>query len=368
MNADLDKIKWIYDNLCDEESKYIFENRRRYAERSEYKYIENIVKSIPEYASNVYYSGKEKLLYKKLKEYGKKVILFGYGYRARKICGDLCAEHIDVAYIVDSDVKKQGSFVWIGGDRVPIVPLREVVLKEDIDHCVFLVTSSYHAEEICVELSKYNCKYIEISNEYIKCFRQEQYFERSGLFEFEEEEVFVDGGCFDLETTRIFQEMMEKEGKTCRKVYAFEPDRDNYLTCKKKIESNGWHHVNLVNAGLWSEETYAKLENTGTAGAHIVEAGREEIDHVRVVSLDSFVDGKDKVSFIKLDIEGAELEALQGAKRIIMEHKPKLAVCLYHKKEDYWRIPYFLKKLVPEYKLYIRHYSNYSAETVLYAV
>lgn len=151
-------------------------------------------------------------------------------------------------------------------------------------------------------------------------------------------------------------------------MYAFEPDRDNYLKCKKKIEDNGWNHINLVNAGLWSSETYVKLENIETAGAHIVEPEREEVCNVRTVSLDSFADEQDKISFIKMDIEGAELEALQGARKIIMENRPKIAVCIYHKKEDYWQIPYFLKNLIPEYKLYIRHYSNYAAETVLYAV
>lgn len=364
METDKDKIQWIYGHLCDEESKYIFENRRKYAKNGDRKYIDNIVRSIPEYASNVYYSGKEKLLYDKLKDCHKKLVLFGFGYRAQKIYKDLCAEHIDTAYIVDSDVKKQGTFVG----KIPIVSLRDVVTQENVEQLMFLITSSYHAGEIRQELLKYNCRHIENANEYIKCFRQEQYFEYNGIFAFEDQEIFVDGGCFDLETTRIFRDILKKEGKQCMKVYAFEPDRYNYLICKGKIESNGWHDVNLVNAGLWHEETYAELENVGTAGAHIIESEGKETGQIKTVSLDCAVDGKDKITFIKLDIEGAELEALQGARRILLENKPKLAVCLYHKKEDYWQIPYYLKTLVPEYRLYIRHYSNYSAETVLYAV
>ena len=69
-----------------------------------------------------------------------------------------------------------------------------------------------------------------------------------------------------------------------------------------------------------------------------------------------------------MDVEGAELEALKGARNLIERDKPKLAICLYHKDDDIWEIPYYIKKLVPEYKLYIRHYSNYQCETVLYAV
>lgn len=364
MKSEGDKIQWVYDHLSDERSKYIFNNRKKYSESGEWKYIENIVRSIPEYSYNVYYSGKERLLYDKLKYGDKKIVLFGYGYRAQKIYGNLCAEHIEIAYIVDSDVQKQGNLVG----KTQIVSLRDVLEKEDIDYLLFLITSSYHVEEIRAELLKWNCRYIETANEYTKCFRQDQYFENCGLFEFEEQEIFVDGGSFDLETTRIFQEIMKKEGKKCRKVYAFEPDRDHYLICKKKIQQNGWDNIELVNAGLWSENTQTELKNIGTAGAYVVESARKDVCNVKVVSLDSIVDRKDKISFIKLDVEGAELEALQGAQRIIVEDKPKIAVCLYHEKDDYWRIPYFLKNLVPEYKLYIRHYSNYSAETVLYAV
>ncbi len=364
MRTDSDKRQWVYESLCDDISKAIFENRRKYAESGEWRYIENIVAAIPEYASNVYYGGKEKVLYEKLREYRKKIVLFGYGYRARKILCGLHTEAVEVAYVVDSDVRKQGALAG----KIPIVSLSEIMAREHVDDLVFLITSAWHVEEIRSQLQRAGCKYIENANEYTKCFRQDQYFDRGGFLEFAEQEIFVDGGCFDLETTRIFRKLLEEEGKTCSKVYAFEPDRNNYLTCREKIDHCGWQNISLVNAGLWREDTWVKLENAGTAGAHLVEAGEDEKHCVRAVSLDTVVDGKDKISLIKLDIEGAELEALQGAERIIRRDRPKLAVCIYHKKEDYWQIPYYLKSLAPEYRFYIRHYSNYSAETVLYAV
>lgn len=69
-----------------------------------------------------------------------------------------------------------------------------------------------------------------------------------------------------------------------------------------------------------------------------------------------------------MDIEGAEMEALKGAENILKRDKPKLAICLYHKREDMWEIPYLIKSIKPEYKFFIRHYSNYEGETVLYAI
>ena len=69
-----------------------------------------------------------------------------------------------------------------------------------------------------------------------------------------------------------------------------------------------------------------------------------------------------------MDVEGAELESLKGAKKIIQRDKPKLAICIYHKPEDVITLPRYIKQLVPEYKLYLRSYSNADNEMVLYAV
>ena len=69
-----------------------------------------------------------------------------------------------------------------------------------------------------------------------------------------------------------------------------------------------------------------------------------------------------------MDIEGAELKALHGCKEILVKHRPKLAICVYHKKEDIVEIPLYLHDVVPEYKFYMRHYSVRAYETVLYAV
>jgi len=70
---------------------------------------------------------------------------------------------------------------------------------------------------------------------------------------------------------------------------------------------------------------------------------------------------------IKMDIEGAEINALKGAKHIIQYTMPDLAICVYHKISDLWRIPNMLKQWVPEYKFYMRNHKERTLETVLYA-
>lgn len=70
----------------------------------------------------------------------------------------------------------------------------------------------------------------------------------------------------------------------------------------------------------------------------------------------------------KMDIEGAEQKALEGAKNIIRAYRPKLAISIYHKADDFYKIPLCIHELVPEYQFYVRHYICFYADTVLYAV
>jgi hypothetical protein len=84
-------------------------------------------------------------------------------------------------------------------------------------------------------------------------------------------------------------------------------------------------------------------------------------------SVDHVCEGE-KVTFIKMDIEGAELEALKGARNTICRHRPKLAICVYHRQEDLVTIPQYILSLHEDYRLYLRHYGDFCTETVLYAV
>ncbi len=93
----------------------------------------------------------------------------------------------------------------------------------------------------------------------------------------------------------------------------------------------------------------------------------DSIDRVHICTLDKVLENE-PISFIKMDIEGAELGSLKGAKEIIMVQKPTLAICIYHSNKDILEIVDYISRLVPEYKLYIRHYSLLFNETVLYAV
>lgn len=76
----------------------------------------------------------------------------------------------------------------------------------------------------------------------------------------------------------------------------------------------------------------------------------------------------DKVTYIKMDIEGSELKALEGAQNIIKKYVPRLAICIYHKPEDIILIEEYILSMNSDYHFYIRHYASNMWETVLYAV
>jgi hypothetical protein len=88
---------------------------------------------------------------------------------------------------------------------------------------------------------------------------------------------------------------------------------------------------------------------------------------IEVDTVDNIAAGK-PVSYIKLDVEGAELEALKGAEQTIKTFKPILGISIYHKQRDLIDIPMYLKVIVPEYKFYFRVHKKLAIDTVLYAV
>ena len=115
--------------------------------------------------------------------------------------------------------------------------------------------------------------------------------------------------------------------------------------------------------GLHREKVAFSADNNGF-GSHIDAGGDKTID---IVALDEVL-SEVPVTFIKLDIEGAELDTLKGGKELICKYHPKLAVCVYHKPEDIIAIPQYILSLQDDYKFYLRHYGLGNEETVLYCI
>ena len=192
----------------------------------------------------------------------------------------------------------------------------------------------------------------------------DQYFGPEFMY-YGEDEVLVDAGSLDLGTSFQFKKYCEHCGGHVKKIYAMETDPENYAICLKKKALTGFQEAEVLPLGEWSSRTTLRFDATSNTSSHI---GEEGDIRVSVAPIDEIVDPADRVTMIKMDVEGAELEALRGAKETILRDKSKLAICIYHKTEDMTGIPLYIKELVPEYKLYIRHHTDIQVVTVLYAV
>ena len=179
-----------------------------------------------------------------------------------------------------------------------------------------------------------------------------------------EDEVFLDCGAYSGESAEAFFEWTKGH---FGKLYAFEPLSEMAERIRRRYA--GDRRVKVVQAAVWKEKAelsfmvQQELSGSGVAGE--LSRTYESSITVPAVALDDVVTGR--VSFIKMDIEGSELSALKGARRIITEQRPRLAISIYHKPMDFLLIPEYILSLVPEYKMAIRHYGADALETVLYA-
>jgi FkbM family methyltransferase len=192
-----------------------------------------------------------------------------------------------------------------------------------------------------------------------------------GVVALGQNEVFVDGGAFNGESSMGFIERVKSQSLSYSHVYAFEPDA---VVCRQAAERLAQcQNLTLVPKGLWSVETELGLfESSATASSSFVDIPvGSPTANVSVTSLDAAFAGlpdSDLPTFIKMDIEGAEREALMGAAGIIKRKKPKLAICAYHKPEDVFSLPQVILSMRDDYRFALRQHENGLWDTVLYGV
>ena len=186
-----------------------------------------------------------------------------------------------------------------------------------------------------------------------------QYFDE-GIIKIKTGEIFIDGGAYIGDTIESF---IGQHNGMISKIYAFEPDVNNYRKLCMELKNKYNIKIITIRKGLFSCTKKVNYIFKGIDSRISINGTRQ----IYVVSMDDYFNNK-RVSFIKLDIEGAEQDALIGAKNIIEEQMPKIAVCVYHKPNDLWEIPLLIKSINKKYKIYLRHYSTQLYETDCYAV
>lgn len=340
------------------------------------------------------------------KNKGKRIIIYGAGSTGRLVFKYLKSKDIEINYFSDSDVEKHGNFL----EGKKILPPKSLSPND------FVVIASSWEQEIAIYLKRRKIRYVsgffeilsdlwiapysilrehlsellhffdmlfdeESKNSFIRIFRYlikrdplelkksfyEQYFHP--FIDFNKIECVIDGGAYPGDFT-------DKVLKDYSKIscYLFEPDPENYkfLASKYKDDLN----IKLINKALFNSMAKISFSSGIGMGSHIdfLERNINNSPQVEVetVPLDGFLlkEGlNSNISlYIKMDIEGAELDALRGAENTIKKLKPKLAVCLYHRPEHLFLIPSYLESLNNSYRFFLGHHENKWHEVVLYAL
>lgn len=258
----------------------------------------------------------------------------------------------------DSFIKGSGSYVFVLQDiKQNLEEYKNLYsrLRDNISRQVFMnqmrfrIIPSQEYLQAAYDLSK----------------KREEYFDED-IFKFNENEVFVDCGGYHGETT----EMFVKHCNQYKRAYVYEPLMENAEKCRENLAN--YENITIRQAGV-GRKPEKLLFNTSTEhgadGSFARVASHQEVDAsaaLEVTSLDE--DIKEPVTFIKMDVECFELEAITGAAGHIANDSPKLAICIYHMVSDIWEIPKLINEINPNYDYFLRHYNaTQNWDLVLYA-
>jgi FkbM family methyltransferase len=161
---------------------------------------------------------------------------------------------------------------------------------------------------------------------------------------------FIDCGAYIGESALIF----EKEYNP-NKIYSFEPVLDNYKLLIENIKINNLKKVIAIQKGVGEKSTTIKFVSLGVS-SFISEKGDAEMD---IISIDEYVEKNNlSVGLIKMDIEGYELKALEGAKKTIKKFKPVLLIGIYHNPEELFNTKQYIQGILPNYEFIIKHLAD----------
>lgn len=344
-------INEIRNKLHDDISKKIFDARVRYLiYRDEMDFYETInemfeysIERIPQISTAI-----------KIFPEAKNLIVYGAGHNGIITMNMLKKANVSQNLtFCDSDKRKVGK--KISGIRV--ISFDELVEKKKdslvvisarnacMDIYNMLLFNGFPYQQIVIPMD--NLPVVYFGGQYFDYFRPNPH------------EVFVDGGAYDGMSSCEFAKWTNDDYDGC---YIYEANTNNEGMIKDNLFNNNVRNCTFYGVGLWSTQSELKFYDENGRGASVSDVGNVII---KVDSIDNTI--KDKVTYIKMDIEGSEWEALLGAKNTIQKYNPRLAISIYHKPEDVLEIPALILDFNKNYNFAIRHYSSSFFETVLYA-
>lgn len=333
---------------------------------------------------------------------GGKTVYWGCGNTAEIYWEDYSKDGLHPDYWIDNNELKQQN-----GYKGYQVYAPSKLLQEADEYCIVIfanVPSSYKAiekealsysERVCSAEALYYCHHQDevlavidrLDNDHSRdiyismllnrmrgefnsdeLISHRDYFPTYPFTKYSSDEVYVDLGAFKGDTLENY--MFIKYG-ILNKYYAFEPVEENYnaLNIRKERLVREWavkpEQIICEQKGVGKTAGTIELSWENSVGAGTSLDGQHS-QQIPVVTLDEYF-STEKISVIKADIEGMEMDMLEGAKQVIRRDRPLLAICIYHKLSDLINIPDFVYNLEMGYHIDIRCHSEYFAETVMYA-
>ena len=330
---------------------------------------------------------KEKNVWDILKSSSKPTVLYGMGLGAEKIMDTLLQYGVEISDIFASDEFVRGhsfrgfkvlkysevcekyedfNVVLCFASRLDEVI--ENIAKINAEHSVFAPDvpvaggGLFSREFIAENEEKFDFVYNNLADEESKrVYLDILNFKVSGKLEYllnsfaEKDEIYrdilklspfeniIDLGAYDGDTIREF---LSFTGGQYSYITALEPDEKNFRKLLKNTEE--LFDITCLNMGAWDKKDTLIFAGKAGRNSKLSAEGKS----VEVIDVDSL---ELAPTFIKMDIEGAELKALCGAEKTIKKHLPKLYVCAYHRNEDLFALPLKIRELSPDYKIYFRH-------------
>lgn len=220
--------------------------------------------------------------------------------------------------------------------------------------------ADYKSKSILIDILKFRTTFdvSNLENAYQKSIKDGSEYFDPNIVKLSSSEVFIDGGAYKGETSLEFINQVKGEYKH---IYLFEPDLALMQECKNTLK--GYHNITFFNSATGSKKDRKKFDLTGGTGGKVSEIGNTLVD---IDCIDECI--SQRTSFIKLDVEGSEIETILGAKNHIKRYQPTMAISAYHHPADLWKIAETIHHIDSEYKMYLRHYSMSYFETDLYFV
>ena len=346
----------LYSSLYDEESRVIFEARFNYSMgRISWRemcdiFFSYIVDNKWNYIS----------LFDHFKNYDEakntKYIIFGAGDRGHILYLFLKSIGLDVIAFSDNNSSLHSKTI----DGLPVIPPVDIARKHKDCHILLAILKQDIQAAVYRQLLLYGIKPTNIlllRSGSVLAMSEDTYFDFPEL-KASGNEIFIDAGCYNGDTVFDFINWCKGDYE---KIYAFEPDNNSYEVCVDNLKDV--QNIEIIKKGLWYKPTELRFSGDFSDAFRVDNNGNTIIP---VTTIDDVLDGR-RASFIKMDIEGSELEALRGAANTIKKYRPKLAICLYHKRNDIFDIPLYIKELIPDYNMGLRVYTATGADIVLYA-